>query len=141
MGRAIIVSNDPLLQRPIHSLLPFSDEEKSKGGEWQMTAPIVRTTEKRRSIERLRGLCLRGRLHPNNHHKRAEKTEKHEYVFAGPLIGGLVFTVLGTLRYFFITNGFGVEILSALFFVLVGAIIIAAAVYGAVVAGRRHPKP
>jgi uncharacterized membrane protein YvbJ len=77
----------------------------------------------------------------NQEEEKWEKTEKHEYIFAGPLIGGLVLIILGVLLYFFITNGFSVEILAALFFVLVGAIIIAATVYGAVVAGRRHPKP
>ena len=70
-----------------------------------------------------------------------EKREKHEYVFFGPLIGGLVLIISGALFYFFVTEGFDVEILAALFFVLVGAIIIAATVYGVVVAERRHPRP
>lgn len=62
-------------------------------------------------------------------------------MFIGPLIGGLLLIALGALLYFLAVGGFDTQMLSALFFVFVGAIIIAAAVYFIVVTGRRHPNP
>ena len=70
-----------------------------------------------------------------------EKTEARHYMFSGPLIGGLVLVILGIMFYFFITNGLGLEMLAALFFVLIGVVVIVAAVYGAVVLERRHLTP
>lgn len=69
-----------------------------------------------------------------------EKTEKHRHTFLGPLISGLVLIILGAFLYFLIAGGFGAELLGALLLVIVGAIIIAFAVYSIVVAGRRHSR-
>jgi hypothetical protein len=62
-------------------------------------------------------------------------------MFLGPLIGGLVLIALGALLYMLVVGGFGAQMLIALFFILFGVIIIAAAVYVAILVGRRHPKP
>ena len=70
-----------------------------------------------------------------------EKTEKHEVIFIGPFVAGLIVLLFGVLLYFVITSGFDFAILGPLFLVFVGAVIIAAAIYGAVVFARRHPRP
>jgi uncharacterized membrane protein YvbJ len=76
------------------------------------------------------------------HEKREkhEKNEKREYGFMGPLIGGLILLFIGSALYLRATTSYPVEILWALFFVLVGVVIIIGGVYGVIVAGRRHPK-
>ncbi len=75
--------------------------------------------------------------------EKAEKTEKHEkgeYGFMGPLIGGLILIFLGLG--FYLTTALNVSsgTVGAIFFVIIGIIIIAAAVYGAMMAGKRHPR-
>jgi hypothetical protein len=72
--------------------------------------------------------------------EKTEKHEKHEYVFIGPLIGGLIVTFLGIVFYLLVVGGAGAEIIWASFFLVVGTLIIAAAVYGIVIASHRHPK-
>ena len=69
-----------------------------------------------------------------------EKTEKHEYMFLGPLIGGLALIVVGAFLYFLIVGGFGAQLLGALFLVFVGLIIIVAALYSVLVRERRHSR-
>lgn len=72
--------------------------------------------------------------------EKTEKHEKHEHVFTGPLIGGLILIFFGLMFYFVLVSGAGAEIIWASFFIVVGLIIIAAVIYGVIVAGRRHPK-
>jgi hypothetical protein len=74
-------------------------------------------------------------------HEKAEKGEKHELGFLGPLIGGLILIFLGAAAFI------GMEYphynwrwIWAFFLLLIGLIIIIAAIYGAVVLARRHPK-
>jgi len=69
--------------------------------------------------------------------ERAEKHEKREFTFIGPLIGGLVLIFLGVISLLQITGRINKEILWALFFVVIGILIIV----GAIMASRRHPKP
>lgn len=91
--------------------------------------------------ERRRELRSQRRGYEKNEKEEGwEKTEKHEYIFLGPLIGGLVIVFLGVLLYLLVAGRFGIEILVALFFVFVGAIILAGAAYGVIIAGRRHPR-
>jgi len=71
--------------------------------------------------------------------EKYEKREKREYGFMGPLIGGLILLFIG-LGLYLNTIGYSAAELWALFFVFIGLLIIAGAVYGVVVAGRRHPK-
>lgn len=75
--------------------------------------------------------------------EKAEKTEKHEkgeYGFMGPLIGGLILILLGLGFYLRIALNVSSGAVWAIFFVIIGIVIIAAAVYGAMMAGKRHPK-
>jgi cation transport ATPase len=75
------------------------------------------------------------------HEKRekSEKHEKHEYGFMGPLIGGVILLFIGAALYLRVT-GYDVAILWALFFVLIGVLIIVGGIYGVIMAGRRHPR-
>lgn len=66
--------------------------------------------------------------------------EKRESSFIGPLIGGLILIFLGLMFYFAVTASLRWETAGAVFFILVGIVIIIGAVYAAVIATRRHPK-
>jgi len=70
--------------------------------------------------------------------EKTEKHEKYERGFMGPLIGGFFLIFLGLMFYYFTTSSLRVEILWTSFFVLVGRIVMAVAVYGAFIATRRH---
>jgi cation transport ATPase len=75
-------------------------------------------------------------------HEKGEKREKHELGFFGPLIGGLILIFLGVAAFV------GMEYphynwrwFWAFFLILFGVIVIIAAIYVALVLGKRHPKP
>jgi hypothetical protein len=75
-------------------------------------------------------------------HEKREKGEKHEkreYGFIGPLIGGVILLFIGMGIYLRLT-GYNSDVVGALFFVFIGVLVIAGGIYGAVVAGRRHPR-
>lgn len=79
----------------------------------------------------------------NEKHEKHEKGEKHEkrmHGFIGPLIGGLILVFIGLTAFLELTIKMSQEVVDALFFVVVGAVIIIWAVYGAALARRRHPK-
>ncbi|HXX87059.1 MAG TPA: zinc ribbon domain-containing protein [Candidatus Acidoferrum sp.] len=102
--------------------------------------------ERRREIRnewRERRRQMKQQRHENEKGEAAgwEKTEKHEYFLIGPLIGGLILIFLGIALYLVLVGGAGAEALWASFLVVVGLIIIVGAIYGVLVAGRRHPKP
>jgi hypothetical protein len=69
-----------------------------------------------------------------------EKGEKREFGFLGPLIGGLILIFLGAAA-FLRLSGYNEAIVWAFFFLIVGIVIIVAAIYGAFVLTKRHPKP
>ena len=75
------------------------------------------------------------------HEKREknEKYEKHEYGFMGPLIGGVILLFIGAALYLNSIN-YNVAVLWALFFVLIGVLIVVASIYGVIMASRRHPR-
>jgi uncharacterized membrane protein YvbJ len=73
-------------------------------------------------------------------HEQPEKYEKREFSFIGPLIGGLILLFLGFMFYAQLTGYLKPEIVWASMFITLGVIIIAAVIYGATVATRRHPK-
>jgi hypothetical protein len=73
-------------------------------------------------------------------HEKREKHEKHEYAFIGPLIGGLILLFIGLSAYISIVGHVEMKILGAAFLITVGLLIIVLAIYGAVVASRRHPR-
>lgn len=71
--------------------------------------------------------------------EKTERHEKREFGFVGPLTGGLILIFLGLLFYFQVTGKVGRDMAIASFLVVIGAVIIAAALYAVTVAARRHP--
>jgi|SRR5271157_110480 len=72
--------------------------------------------------------------------EKNEKHEKHEYGFIGPLVGGLILLFIGLGLYFRAEGYVNTDALWALFFVLVGVLIIVGGIYSVIMAGRRHPR-
>jgi hypothetical protein len=75
-------------------------------------------------------------------HEKREKQEKHEkggYGFMGPLIGGVILLFIG-LSLYLPTTGVDSKVVWALFFVLIGLLVIVGGVYGVIMANRRHPR-
>jgi uncharacterized Zn finger protein (UPF0148 family) len=72
--------------------------------------------------------------------EKLEKTEKHEHPLIGPLIAGSILILLGALWYFAETASLTAELAVAYFFIIVGLMVLALAVYAAILATRRHPK-
>jgi len=76
-------------------------------------------------------------------HEKMEKEERYEkrgVEYMGALIGGLVLIFLGLVFYLTITAAIRWEAVWALFFIVLGIMIIVGAAYAAVMASRRHPK-
>jgi uncharacterized membrane protein YvbJ len=73
--------------------------------------------------------------------EKGEKHEKRQYSFIGPLIGGLVLIFIGLTSYLAIFYPEQQKVMWAFFFVLIGLLIIIGAIYGAMITGRRHPRP
>ncbi len=74
-------------------------------------------------------------------HEKGEKHEKRGYSFLGPLIGGLVLIVIGLTSYLEITGYADRRSVWAVFFVVIGVIIIVGAIYGSMMASKRNPRP
>jgi uncharacterized Zn finger protein (UPF0148 family) len=72
--------------------------------------------------------------------EKHEKREKHEYAFIGPLIGGIILLFIGLSAYLSITHYVERGMLGAVFFIAIGILIVVGAIYGAVMASRRHPR-
>lgn len=72
--------------------------------------------------------------------EREHRYEKRESNFMGPLIGGIVLILVGLLLYWVITASLRVEIFGALFFMIIGIVIVIGAIYAITMASRRHPK-
>jgi len=73
-------------------------------------------------------------------HEKQEKQEKGEFSFIGPLIGGLILIFLGLMSYLQITGALGREFTGAMFFIVIGIVIIVVGLYAAMRATRRHPR-
>jgi len=73
--------------------------------------------------------------------EKHEKHEKHQYPFIGWLIGGLILIFIGLASYLQITQIVDSRMLWAVFFVLIGLLIIIGGVYFAMTAAKRHPRP
>jgi len=74
--------------------------------------------------------------------EKTEKGEKHEKQGAGllgPIVGGIVLIMLGVMAFLSLQPGINQQILGAYFLVIIGVVIVVAAVYGAMIAARRHP--
>jgi hypothetical protein len=73
--------------------------------------------------------------------EKGEKHEKGEAGFLGPLVGGLILVFLGVVWWLGMNKTFAWNTLWALFLVMVGIVVIIAAIYGAFVLRKRHPTP
>lgn len=72
---------------------------------------------------------------------KSQKHEKGEYGFVGFLIGGLVLIIIGLFSLLRFTGIFTSVHSVAIMFLVIGVIIIIAAVYLTIVARKRFPHP
>lgn len=72
---------------------------------------------------------------------RGEKGEKQGYGFLGPLIGGLILIFLGVTFWLELAGVLSGAYVWSFFLLLVGIVIIIAALYTAFVLSKRHPRP
>ena len=77
----------------------------------------------------------------SKHSEKGENQEKRDYSFAGYLIGGLVLIVFGLFSALSLTGYFTAGQGWAIMLVLIGIIIIIGAIYIAMTARKRNPKP
>ena len=73
-------------------------------------------------------------------YEKSEVHEKHEFVFVGPLIGGIILIFIGLLIYLQVTGALNVVFIGALFIIVIGVLIIAAGIFAATMMRRRHPS-
>lgn len=73
--------------------------------------------------------------------EKGEKYEKGEYGYIGGLIGGLILIVVGLMAFLAITNPESARYWGSILLVAVGIIIIVIAIYAAMTAAQRSPKP
>jgi len=105
---------------------------KQISAEQRPTAPTYRRDEKAEKYEK---------------REKREKTEKHEkgeYAFIGPLIGGIILIIIGSLSYLQVTGFLDRqtrEVLGAFFVIAIGILIILGGLYAAMIARKRHPAP
>ena len=71
--------------------------------------------------------------------EKTEKHEKHEFGLIGGLVGGLILILLGIMAFLSMSGLLSRGVEWATFLLLIGTVIIVAAIYGAVAAKRRHP--
>lgn len=100
------------------------------------TAPTRREYRRREKDEEKRE---KGEKHEKE--EKGEKGEKGEAGFLAPLVGGLVLVFLGVVWWLGLNQTFEWRTLLALFLVMVGIVVIIAAIYGAFVLRKRHPTP
>lgn len=73
--------------------------------------------------------------------EREQRSEKTETSFIGPLVCGIILVFAGFILYLVVTGSLQWQSVGALFFIVIGIIIIVGGIYAAVMASRRHPKP
>jgi pilus assembly protein TadC len=73
--------------------------------------------------------------------EKGEKGEKQGYGFLGPLIGGLILIFLGVTFWLELAGVISGAYVWSFFLLLVGIVIIIAALYTAFVLSKRHPRP
>jgi ribosomal protein S27AE len=74
--------------------------------------------------------------------EKTEKGEKHEKQGIGllaPIAGGIVLIMLGVMAFLSLQPGINQPMLWAYFLVIIGIVVIVVAIYGAMIAARRHP--
>ena len=103
------------------------------------TAPSAPTAPTRKEYRRREKEQEKGEKHEKE--EKGEKGEKREGGFLAPLVGGLILVFLGVVWWLGLNGTFECRTLWALFLVMVGIVIIIAAIYGAFVLRKRHPTP
>ena len=73
--------------------------------------------------------------------EKAEKYEKREYGYIGPLIGGLILIVAGLMAYLHAISPMYARNWGPILLIAVGIIILVIAIYAAMTAAQRSPKP
>ena len=76
--------------------------------------------------------------------EKAEKEEKHEkreYGYIGPLIGGLILIVVGLMAYLAVISPMHAGNWGPILLIAIGIIIFVGAIYVAITAAERSPKP
>ncbi len=71
--------------------------------------------------------------------EKGEKHEKQGIGLLGPVIGGIVLIMLGIMGYLSIAHPSIQSMLWAYFLVIIGIVVLIAAIYGAMMASKRHP--
>lgn len=107
--------------KPVEST-DWRQEMRQRRGEWR---------EQRRQWREQRRTARRS--------EKSEKTEKHEHPFIGTLIAGSILILLGILVFLAATSSLASEMAEAYFFIAIGIVVLALAVYAAIRAARRHP--
>jgi hypothetical protein len=102
-------------------------------------APSGPTVSTRREYRRREKEEEKGEKHEK--HEKGEKGEKGEAGFIAPLVGGLILIFLGVVWWLGRTTNFDMRMLWAFFLVMVGIVVIIAAIFGAFVLRKRHPAP
>jgi hypothetical protein len=102
-------------------------------------APTAPTRREYRRREKDEEKSEKGEKHEKE--EKGEKGEKGEAGFLAPLVGGLILIFLGVLWWLGLNGMYDVRTLWALFLVMVGIVVIIAAIYGAFVLRKRHPTP
>jgi Flp pilus assembly protein TadB len=97
-------------------------------------APMPRRQEKSEKNEKQE-------KHEKQEPEKGEKHEKGEYGFIGWLIGGLILIIIGFLALLRITGYLTGGMDVAFVFLIIGVIVIIAAVYLSSMARRRYPPP
>ncbi len=99
---------------------------------------VVRRDEKAEKSEK----GEKGEKQEKESSEKGEKHEKREFAFVSWLIGGLILIAVGALAFFSIQYNFvNTALLWALLLLVIGVIIIVAALYFVMVARKRSPKP
>ena len=102
-------------------------------------APTASTRREYRRREKDEEKSEKGEKHEKE--EKGEKGEKGEAGFLAPLVGGLILVFLGVVWWLSRTTNFDIRMLWALFLVMIGIVVIIAAIYGAFVLRKRHPTP
>jgi len=74
-------------------------------------------------------------------YEKYEKYERREVSFLGPLIGGLILIFVGLMFYVATQLAVPSQLWVALFFIIIGIIVVIAGVYAVMTATRRSPSP
>lgn len=73
--------------------------------------------------------------------EQQEKYEKREYSVISPLVGGIILIIVGFVLYLAVTGLLDFSSIFPFLLIIVGAIVILGVILGAIMAGKRNPKP